>query len=277
MPDIKYMYVIALLLFPLWVGAFLPKEDAVPGGVAIIQLPEKYSLLTMPVVRFEQKRVALIRSKEKHNTYWYAVVGLPLTLKPGVYSVEVTGASQVESMNFQVKDKLYPAEHLRFKDKKHVTPDEAIQKRITQEQAHLAHVFSIWSPRNLDAFGLKKPLQGRISSGFGKRRLLNGKVSSRHQGIDIAAQTGTWVQAAKQGSVVDVGDYFYTGKTVVLDHGQGFKTVYCHLDTVTIKSGDWVQVGQRIGQVGQTGRATGPHLHFGVSLNNERVSPNLFF
>ena len=121
-----------------------------------------------------------------------------------------------------------------------------------------------------------EPAQGRRSAPFGLQRFFNGQLRSSHGGMDFAAPVGTPVVAANTGRVIDTGDYFFQGRTVVLDHGQGLLSLYAHLESIDTALGQAVRAGQPIGKIGATGRVTGPHLHFSVYLNAAAVDPALF-
>ena len=148
--------------------------------------------------------------------------------------------------------------------------------RIEREQEIIRAAFSTWSDLPLKSLQFRLPAQGRISSIFGLRRFFNNEPRQPHSGIDIAAPTGSPVVAPLAGIVVESGEYFFNGKTIFLDHGQGLVSMFNHLSRILVERGKRVETGEKIGEIGMTGRVTGPHLHWTVSLNNSRVDPELF-
>ena len=152
--------------------------------------------------------------------------------------------------------------------------------RYERERDHQAQVMATFTEQPagvaLASLRMRVPVPGRRSSSFGLRRVFNGQPRNPHSGMDIAAATGTPIVAPLPGRVIDVGDYFFNGGTVWLDHGQGLLTMYCHLSSMDVRVGDVLQAGDAFCKVGATGRVTGPHLHWGVMLNRTMVDPALF-
>jgi murein DD-endopeptidase MepM/ murein hydrolase activator NlpD len=207
---------------------------------------------------------------------WTAVVGIPLGAKPGPASVSVRrGNGPASTRSFTVEAAQYAEQRLKVAPGK-VDLAKADLERYERERVHLAAVAATVSETLPATLRMRQPTVGPRSSSFGLRRFFNNQPRNPHSGMDIAAPVGTPVVAAAGGRVIDAGNYFFNGNNVLIDHGSGFITMYCHLSAFDVKAGDTVKAGQLIGKVGATGRVTGPHLHFGVLLNGASVDPALF-
>ena len=247
----------------------LPAQRLAPGGVARIALGESPSA---PRVSFNGVPVLVLRD----GTQWQAVVGLGLSQAPGSASLVVRRPGEAETqVAFEVKPHAYAEQRLTVAPG-HVDLSKADLARHERERTHLATVIASWSDGVPTTLRLQQPTAGTRSSSFGLRRVFNGQSRNPHSGMDIAAAQGMPVVAAAAGRVIDTGDYFFNGNTVWLDHGSGLLTLYCHLSAILVKPGDVVQAGATLGRVGATGRVTGPHLHWSVSLNRAMVDPALF-
>jgi murein DD-endopeptidase MepM/ murein hydrolase activator NlpD len=248
----------------------LPDAQAVPGGIALVQLPAGSDTTQ---VRFNKHPVLVAASGESYT----AVVGLPLGTSPGTHSLTLrTLDGRQTSVDFRVNDKQYQTQHITIKDKRKVNPEKRDMQRIGREQQRIKRALANWDPQSPESLRFELPVEARVSSPFGLRRFFNEQPRKPHSGLDLAAAAGTPVHAPAAGHISDTGDFFFNGNTVFIDHGQGLVTMYCHLSRVDVKAGQQVQAGEVIGAVGQTGRVTGPHLHWGVSLNDARVDPLLF-
>lgn len=246
----------------------LPHNDPVPGGIAVVRLDSHSAV--MPTVKYDGNRVLVVRNQQD----WYAIVGIPLATKPGNQILRVSG---IESpVKFTIKDKQYEIQKITIKDKRKVEPNKEDMQRITRESKRIDNALTHWSdqpPANLDFI---MPVAGELSSPFGLRRFFNNLPRKPHSGVDIAVPKGTPVKAPLAGEVIETGDFFFNGNSIFIEHGQGLVTMYCHLDTIKVKKGQHVMQGDIIGTSGMTGRATGPHLHWGISLNNARINPFIF-
>lgn len=155
-----------------------------------------------------------------------------------------------------------------------VTPNKEDEAAIKSERRLVRDALIANSSETAWKKGFIEPVKGRISGLFGGQRIMNGNKMNPHLGTDIAAPTGTPVKAAGDGFIaLDAADTFYSGNVIVIDHGHGLQTVYAHLNKMNVKKGDKVKQGDIIGEVGQTGRVTGPHLHWGASLRGTRFNP----
>ena len=249
----------------------LPRENPVPGGIVI--LPISPDTEPAPVVHYYNQRVLVV----PHAGKWQAVVGLPLSLTPGPQAVQVSGPEgQQRAINFAVRPVDYAEQRLTVKDRRMVEPSAEDLARIARETEVIRRAFTTWTDLPLKSLQFSLPVRGRISSVFGLRRFFNNEPRQPHSGIDIAGPVGTSVAAPLAGTVVETGEYFFNGKTVFIDHGQGLISMFNHLSRITVRPGARVDTGEPIGEIGMTGRVTGPHLHWTVSLNNARVDPALF-
>jgi murein DD-endopeptidase MepM/ murein hydrolase activator NlpD len=161
-------------------------------------------------------------------------------------------------------------------EEKKVTPDPIALERIRADNALIGQTRQKFTKESWFASGFDWPVRGRISGVFGSLRILNGKPRSPHKGLDIAAPEGTVIAADADGVISMLHqDMYLMGKAVMIDHGAGLQSVYIHMDEILVKEGQFVKKGEPVGKVGMTGRATGPHLHWGVSLNDEALDPQL--
>lgn len=248
-----------------------PRAEVVPGGIARLDLGPASA---RPVAHLGDVPLLVLGDARQ----WTALVGIALTTTPGPASIAVQReGGGPQQLDFNVAPKRYPVQKLKVAPSKVdlSTEDEA---RFERERAHMATVLATFSEPLPQAAQLRMtaPVPGRRSSSFGLRRIFNGQPRSPHTGMDIAAAAGTPVQAPLPGRVIDTGDYFFGGNTVFLDHGGGLITMVGHLSSIHVKVGDVVNTGDRVASVGSTGRATGPHLHWGVVLNRKMVDPALF-
>ena len=200
----------------------------VPGGVAVIELGTGPQA---PKATYQGKPVLVVKEQ---NT-WRAIVGIPLTVKPGNQHISSGG----RDVSFNVGSKKYPEQHITLKNKRQVNPNPADIKRIDNELAIQIKAYRTFSPNIPSNLLLDKPVNGPLSSKFGVRR-------------------------------------FFNGNTVVVDHGQGFISMFCHMSKIDTRVGQHLARGDVVGKVGSTGRATGPHMHWNVSLNDARVDPAIF-
>lgn len=248
----------------------IPATSPVPGGIAVIDVGDCPD--PAPRVEFQGHRVMVLREGRQ----WRALVGIPLATDVGSHTIAVSiGDAPPRHVAFEVKPKKYASQHLKVPDRQVDLSKEDLA-RVDSERPRIDAALEHWSDAALASLQLKQPVPGPRSSSFGLRRFFNKQSRNPHSGMDIAADAGTPIRAPAPGTVVETGDFFFNGGTVFIDHGRGLVTMYCHLSTIDVKPGQRVDIDEVIGKVGATGRVTGAHLHWGVSLNRAFVDPALF-
>ena len=245
-----------------------PRDSAVPGGVARIDLGPAAA---RPQAWADAVPLLVLGSPSG----WTALVGIALSAEPGTARIRVQGEAGERELAYTIAPKRYTEQHLKVSPRTvDLSPEDLA--RHERERAHQQGVIATFSAPPAGEPHMRPPTPGRRSSSFGLRRFFNGQPRNPHSGMDISAPTGTPVVAPLAATVIDTGDYFFNGHTVWLDHGGGLLSMMCHLSRIDCKVGDRLAVGQRLGTVGATGRVTGPHLHWTISLNRASVDPALF-
>ncbi len=253
-----------LLLLP---AQAQPRQSLVPGGIAIISLENNHQ----SGYRFRGKPVLITQIDGAPA----ALIGLPLNLKPGEHFIEQRDAGQVRKKFFRVDDKKYSTQHITIKDKRKVNPYASDMDRILKEKTRKQKARGHYSKSAVDVNFLE-PVSGIRTGSYGRRRVFNGQPRRPHSGMDIAADTGTPIKSPSAGRVIELGDFFFSGNLIYIDHGQGLISMFAHLSEINVELGDQVEKGQVVGKVGATGRVTGAHLHWSLGLNGTWINPALF-
>jgi murein DD-endopeptidase MepM/ murein hydrolase activator NlpD len=264
------------------------KEDG--GSMSVVMA---ILLATIPVARGDALRLAYPHEAglesvsvewrnrtipmARHADEWVALLGVDLQLDPGAYPARATfrfdgGTTRTVEESVQVYSKEFPTTRLTV-EPGYVELSPENLARANRESARLAEVFDQVTPETYwtEPFGV--PIPGAVGSNFGHARVFNDQPRNPHSGADIAAGTGTPIQSTNRGRVVETGDYFFNGNTVIVDHGQGVFAVYLHLSRIDVEVGQMIEKGGVVGLVGATGRVTGPHLHWGFRVQDARVDP----
>ena len=258
-----------LALIAVSAGADSLPNSPRPGGIVTLEVTAGEAPAR---VEFAGRRVMLAQASDR----WFAVVGIPLSQPVGGATLDVIATDGSHSViEFQVEAHAYREQRLNVA-RSYVEPDSEQLERIVAERRDIDAALNHFRETPAPALAFESPVPGRRSPSFGFRRFFNDQPRSPHSGMDIAAPTGTDILAPLEGVVAATGNYFFNGNTVLVDHGQGFVTMYCHLNRIDVTEGDRVSSGDRLGLVGATGRVTGAHLHFGTYLNGTAIDPALF-
>ena len=286
-----------LISFPILANARIPQTCG-PGVILELSAPfsSQGSLLLLKVSSRKPLAEVTAEWNSKNVPFWQvrgaasdsskvsvtdlreAILGVDLEKAPGTYPllvrVQITdGKPATCTLQILVRAGKFATERLQV-GREFVEPSPEQIQRANEERDKLRAIFDQVTPEKLWDGDFRVPLDGVTTGGnFGKRRVLNGQAGSPHTGVDFPAVTGTPIHAAQSGRVAMAQELFFSGNTVVVDHGLGIYTFYGHLSETDVKAGDELQSGQVLGKVGATGRVTGPHLHWGLTVERARVNP----
>jgi Peptidase family M23 len=280
---------LSLALTSLAAPAPAPIQKACPAGVTLkisagvaaqgsLLLAEVSGLksLSAPTSQWDGRAMPLWREEENSPTV-HGLIGIDLEKPTGRYEWKVSwagpdGQAQSCSILITVHAGKFPTERLKV-EKQFVQPDPEQEKRAAEDQKKMKAIYDTVTPERLWDGKFRLPLKDVTTGGnFGRRRILNGEARSPHAGVDFPATTGTAVFASQSGNVVLAENLYYSGNTIVIDHGYGIYTMYAHLSEMGVKAAETVKAGAEIGKVGATGRVTGPHLHWGLTIDHARVN-----
>lgn len=268
----KTLLVIIALWLPLLAHAETARQPEVllepnnpgPGDVMVVTLK---NVTGMVEGAFNGRKIYFNPSKDSVKS----IIGIDLSTPPGKYDIEISAAGGTLRRSVQVIKKKYGVQRLTLpKDMVELTPEN--EARVEREQRRMA---AIWPNETERAWAgnFINPREGGIMSRFGLRRIINNIQKNPHSGVDVNAEEGDEILAPNSGVVVLIDDQFYSGNSVVLDHGQGIYTMFFHLSRILVSPGQKVKKGEVIACVGSTGRSTGAHLHWGVRVQGARVDP----
>jgi len=259
---------------PSGVDIELSYRSLEPGEVVMVKISSQADIQEANVL-FLGKKFPM--GNNRANSGFYAFLGIETDINPGLYEIKVYLKN--EFRRWEKTEKLLLILPKRFRlarlwvNKKFITPPPEFHDRIRWEAQILRGLYNISTPHWLGDGNFIFPASGRTSADFGERRIYNNTHYSTHRGVDISSTYGAPVIASNSGKVVLASDLYYSGKTVILDHGLGVYTLYCHFSKISVETGTLVNKGQVIGEIGATGRVTGPHLHWGVKMSGESVDP----
>ncbi len=267
---LKKIIIVLVFIFPLTSDSssfFKPEYLNVPGGIFFHEIPvEKFkSGIFINNTRILTKQV---------NDKFYLIYGIPYGTPSGNQSINIVDRVSENTVNFFLKKRIVEKQYIKV-SKKYSEPSSSDVKRIIKEQKILKSHRNTWSSDNPD-INFIYPVEGIITGVFGTERYYNGKKGRYHNGIDIAAKMNDPIVAPSAGRVIVVGDFFYNGKFIYIDHGKGLLSIFIHLNEILVKKGESVKKGDEIGKIGTSGRSTGPHVHWSVMLNQTYIDPMIF-
>lgn len=263
-----------ILQSPLGTGIDFVYSSFEPGQIVLVRLTDASGVRKV-TIRFLNKMFVLEPAGERDEPF--AFIGLDIGLAPGSHAFDITvlrkdGRTETLKREFSFSAREFPVKKLWVKEQ-YVTPPPEVRARVQWEAELLESIYGIVTTQWLGDGAFILPSAGEMAPNFGERRIYNNVPRSTHAGVDIRAPSGSPVRAANAGRVVLARDLYFSGKTVILNHGLGLFTYYCHFSRITVKRGEMVSKGDVVGLVGSSGRSTGPHLHWGVRIQDSRVDP----
>ena len=237
------------------------------GGLYIQELID-YNLTSS--IFLNNQRLLAIGYKDRN----FLIYGIPYESELGRNSLKIKINNDIRYLDFNIEPKFFDTQKIRISSK-YLDLSLADQERVSTESNHLKQARDYWYDIFPD-LRFTIPANGIITGRFGTKRFYNEKVGKPHNGLDIGAEKGTKIMAPSGGKIILTGHYYYNGKFILLDHGMGLKSIFIHLDEVLVKKGQLVSKGEIIGKIGNTGKSSGPHLHWSLMLNKTYVDPEYF-
>ena len=283
-PVCGLKFLLLALVFLLLPGKSLHADDnlrieSLPGRVkqGDVCLIRTYSPVSPKSAYVEFQGERRLLAPDMQNGTYEGLIGIDLSTKPDTYEIkaiatDASGRGYSTPFFLKIGKGVFKTEKLSL-PLSMVDLDAKTLERVNNEASRLTTLFQTYTDERFWKGAFIRPVEGKLSSTFGLDRIINGKRRSPHTGVDLESQAGTPVVASNAGKVVLVDDLFFSGKSVILDHGWGLYSMYLHLSEGQVKEGDRVERGDVLGRVGSTGRSTGPHLHWAIRMNQARVDP----
>src|SRR3982751_1158126 len=258
---------LGLLFNPQTLSVTVSPGPTRPGDVVVLTINDP--ALLAPVVRVFDRNWPVYAAG---SGQWRALVGIDLATPTGAYEIVVTSGEARVSHPLVVHPRTFPTRRLSV-DPALVNPPPEAQERIDRESREMTLIYDASPPDRWWIAPFVRPVADAANSAFGTHSVFNGEPKSQHTGADFLSPSGRRVKAPNAGRIVVAGPRYFSGNTVVIDHGQGLFSLLAHLSEIDVAAGDLVSAGEVVGKVGATGRVTGPHLHWAVRLNGARVDP----
>jgi murein DD-endopeptidase MepM/ murein hydrolase activator NlpD len=242
------------------------------GGAVQLRFPNEPGVVAVEG-QWQEKKIPFVRADDE----WVSIIGVDLDVKPGEYKADVSykfqdGRTEKREAVIDVQPTEYPTTQLTVEER-FVQLNPRDLARANRETKEINAIYSSISKEMLWTKPFVVPIPGEGGRNFGHRRVFNGEPRAPHNGADLRAKTGTPIRSSNRGRVVLAKNLFFTGNTVIVDHGLGIILLYAHLSRMDVKPGQMVESGQVLGLAGATGRVTGPHLHWGLRIQGARVDP----